>query len=230
MDTDRLQNLLALVVEDVIETGEPVGSQYLVDAHHLDVSPATVRNWFAELETEGFIAQPHTSSGRVPTEKGYRLYLDEIMEPKPLPKRMRDSLEEACAVSGDTHRKMKALAKASAEIAQNAVLIGLDEANTFYTGLSQLFAQPEFREWDQVVSLSEVLDRLDDVLQRVRRSTTYNEPTALIGTACPFGNACSSIVLTLPDGALFGLLGPMRMDYRQGFALLSMAKELLMNA
>lgn len=216
---DRLKKLLCLAIEDVIETGEPVGSQRLVEAHGLNVSPATIRNWFTELEEEGYMMQPHTSSGRIPTEKGYRLYLDELMEPKQLSKKVRADLEHATSV--------KQFAKTSAEIMKSAALIGLNEADTFYTGLSHLFSQPEFRELNRVVSLTEVLDRLDDVLQRVRHEMTFREPTALIGTACPFGNACGAIVLTLPNGTLLGLLGPMRMDYREGFALLSAAKELL---
>ena len=223
---ERLKKLLMLVIEDVIETGEPVGSQYLVDAHQLDMSPATVRNWFAELEAEGYIAQPHTSSGRMPTEKGYRLYLDELMQSRPLAKRVRASLEGAMNIPVEKSRKIKAFAKLTAEIAESAVLVGLNEADTFYTGLSHLFAQPEFREVSRVVSLSEMLDRLDDVLRRVR-GNVYHEPVALIGNECPFGNACGSIIMTLPDGTLFGLLGPMRMDYREGFALLAAAKELL---
>lgn len=226
---DRLKNLLALVVEDVIETGEPVGSQHMVETHDLSVSSATVRNWFVELEAGGYIAQPHTSSGRIPTEKGYQLYLEELMRLKPLPKRARTELEASLVVAGETNRKIKSLAKCTAEIAGNAVFLGLNEADTFYTGLSQLFAQPEFREWNRVVSLSEVLDRLDDVLHRLRRGSSFREPKALIGSVCPFGDVCGSVLLTLPDGSLMGLLGPMRMDFRQGFALLSTAKELLMN-
>src|SRR2546427_12467240 len=63
---------------------EPVGSKSLVDRHHLDVSPATIRNDMAVLEEEGYIAQPHTSAGRVPTDKGYRLFVDRLASLKPL--------------------------------------------------------------------------------------------------------------------------------------------------
>lgn len=225
---DHLKRLLAIVVEEVIETGEPVGSARLVETRKMDVSPATVRNWFAELEADGFIHQPHTSSGRIPTEKGYRFYLDELIEHRPLAKRLKQELEHAVMIQGDDSIRVKAAAKQTAEIAQNAVLLGLNEADTFYTGLTHLFAQAEFRDWQRMVSLGEALDRLDDILRRVR-SVTFNEPTALIGSSCPFGNACGSILVTLPDGTLFGLLGPMRMDYRTGFALMNAAKELLNN-
>lgn len=226
---DRLKKLLTLVVEDVVATGEPVGSQRLVDAHSLDMSPATIRNWFVELETAGYIMQPHTSSGRVPTETGYRLYLDELVSTKPLASWMHGELKRAAAVSGENSKKMKSIAKTTAEVARGAVFLGLSDADTFYTGLSHLFAQPEFHEWSRVVTLGEVLDRLDDVLQRVRRIATYHEPTALIGSACPFGHVCGAVVLTFPDGTLVGLLGPMRMNYPEAMALLSASKELYGN-
>jgi len=223
---ERLKKLLGYVVEDVIETGEPVGSQHMVDSHELDVSPATVRNWFAELEEAGYIAQPHTSSGRIPTEKGYRLYVEEIMEHRPLAKREVGELKQVVDAFTEPGRKTKALAKMCAELAGSAVVVGLGDADTYYTGLSHLFAQPEFRDWQRMVDLGQILDRLDDVLQRVRRDQ-FAEPTFQIGQDCPFGNACSSLMLTTSSGALFGLLGPLRMDYVHNLALLEAAKEFL---
>ncbi len=214
---DRQKQLLTFVVEDVIETGEPVGSQYLVESHRLNVSPATIRNWFAELETDGFLFQPHTSAGRVPTEKGYQFYLEDLMEEMPLSKREAQELRKA--------HDLKSFAKRVAELSENAVLIGFDDADTFYTGLSHLFAQPEFHDWNRIVTLGAMLDHLDDVLHHIRR-TTYDEPTAFIGNDCPFDNGCGSMMLTLADGTLVGLLGPMRMDYQQGMAILKFAKEI----
>ena len=224
---ERLKRLLRCLIEDVIQTGEPVGSQNLVETHKLDVSPATVRNWFAELESNGFIFQPHTSAGRIPTEKGYRLYVDELMDRKSLNKKERLELERSVSGNADEGGKSaKALSKSAAELSSNAVVLGLNEADTFYTGLTHLFAQPEFRDWNRMVSLGEALDRLDEVLQAIRKQS-FDAPVALIGRQCPFGNACGSILMTLSDGTLIGLLGPMRMDYRQGFALLDAAKEII---
>jgi heat-inducible transcriptional repressor len=81
---DRKLAVLRAIVEDYVATQEPVGSRALVERHHLDVSPATIRNDMAALEEEGLIAQPHTSAGRVPTEKGYRLFVDRLSSIKPL--------------------------------------------------------------------------------------------------------------------------------------------------
>lgn len=81
---DRKLAVLRAIVEDYVSTEEPVGSRALVERHQLGVSPATVRNDMAALEEEGFIAQPHTSAGRVPTDKGYRLFVDRLTTVKPM--------------------------------------------------------------------------------------------------------------------------------------------------
>jgi heat-inducible transcriptional repressor len=85
--------VLRAIVEDYVSTTEPVGSKSLVDRHHFDVSPATIRNDMAVLEEQGFIAQPHTSAGRIPTEKGYRLFVDRLSNVKPLSAAERRAIE-----------------------------------------------------------------------------------------------------------------------------------------
>ncbi len=84
MVEDRRLEVLRAIVEDYVRTQEPVGSKALVERHHLGVSPATIRNDMAALEEEGYIAQPHTSAGRIPTDKGYRLFVDRLSTIKPL--------------------------------------------------------------------------------------------------------------------------------------------------
>ncbi|MDR0593142.1 MAG: heat-inducible transcriptional repressor HrcA [Bifidobacteriaceae bacterium] len=81
---DRRMAVLRAIVEDYVSTGEPVGSRGLVDRHRLSVSPATIRNDMAVLEEAGLITQPHTSAGRVPTDAGYRLFVDQLATVKPL--------------------------------------------------------------------------------------------------------------------------------------------------
>jgi heat-inducible transcriptional repressor len=84
MQNDRRLAVLRAIVEDYVSTEEPVGSKALVERHGLGVSPATVRNDMAVLEEEGYITQPHTSAGRVPTDKGYRLFVDRLTTVKPM--------------------------------------------------------------------------------------------------------------------------------------------------
>src|SRR6202050_1019630 len=90
---ERKLAVLRAIVEDYVSTTEPVGSKSLVDRHHFDVSPATIRNDMAVLEEQGFIAQPHTSAGRIPTDKGYRLFVDRVPSIKPLSAAERRGIE-----------------------------------------------------------------------------------------------------------------------------------------
>lgn len=84
MADDRKLDVLRAIVEDYVRTSEPVGSRALVERHRLAVSPATIRNDMSALEDEGFIVQPHTSAGRIPTDKGYRLFVDQLSQVRPL--------------------------------------------------------------------------------------------------------------------------------------------------
>ncbi|MDO4613862.1 MAG: heat-inducible transcriptional repressor HrcA [Actinomycetaceae bacterium] len=90
---ERRDTVLRAIVADYVHSGEPVGSKALVDKHDLGVSPATVRNDMSALEEEGYIYQPHTSAGRIPTEKGYRAFVDQIAQLKPLSAPERHAIE-----------------------------------------------------------------------------------------------------------------------------------------
>src|SRR6202050_5137159 len=98
---ERKLAVLRAIVEDYVSTTEPVGSKSLVDRHNLDVSPATIRNDMAVLEEQGYIAQPHTSAGRVPTDKGYRLFVDRLTGVKPLSGAERRAIETFLAGAYD---------------------------------------------------------------------------------------------------------------------------------
>ncbi len=99
MADDRRLAVLRAIVEDYVATHEPVGSKALVDRHAFGVSPATIRNDMAALEDEGLIAQPHTSAGRVPTDKGYRVFVDRLARVKPLTTAERRAIERLLADS-----------------------------------------------------------------------------------------------------------------------------------
>ncbi|MDO8584238.1 MAG: hypothetical protein Q7R83_03620 [bacterium] len=218
---ERLSSLLKTVIEDYVATAEPVGSQHLVEQYDLGVSSATIRNWFSALEEQGYLTQPHTSGGRLPTEKGFLYYVEHFIQTKPPSKKDREALEKAANVVNEEGRRLKNIAKALAELSGEAAVVGFSDRDTFYTGLSQLFAQPEFRHWENVISLSELLDRLDETLHRLS-GKTFTEPRILLGAECPFGPGCASI-LASTEGGLIGILGPLRMDYQQIYSLVSTA-------
>jgi heat-inducible transcriptional repressor len=118
---ERKLEVLRAVIEDYIATEEPVGSKALSERHHLGVSPATIRNDMALLEEEGYIAQPHTSAGRVPTDKGYRLFVDKLAALKPLSTAERRAiasfLEGAIDLDDVLHRTVRLLAQLTRQVA-----------------------------------------------------------------------------------------------------------------
>ncbi|HEY7271548.1 MAG TPA: heat-inducible transcriptional repressor HrcA [Actinoplanes sp.] len=118
---DRKLDVLRAIVEDYVSTQEPVGSKALVERHHLGVSPATVRNDMAVLEEEGYIRQPHTSAGRVPTNAGYRLFVDRLSRVKPLSPAERRAIERfligAVDLDDVVHRTVRLLAQLTRHVA-----------------------------------------------------------------------------------------------------------------
>jgi heat-inducible transcriptional repressor len=118
---DRKLAVLRAIVEDYVSTNEPVGSRALVDRHNLDVSPATIRNDMAVLEEQGYIVQPHTSAGRIPTDKGYRLFVDRLSGIKPFTKAERRAIETFLAGAYDLDdvvmRTVRLLAQLTRQVA-----------------------------------------------------------------------------------------------------------------
>ncbi|UQX87500.1 heat-inducible transcriptional repressor HrcA [Jatrophihabitans telluris] len=118
---ERKLEVLRAIVEDFIATNEPVGSKAIVDRHNLGVSPATIRNDMATLEAEGLIQQPHTSAGRVPTDAGYRLFVDKLTALKPLSPAERRAIETfldtAVDLDGVLHNAVRALAQITRNVA-----------------------------------------------------------------------------------------------------------------
>jgi heat-inducible transcriptional repressor len=118
---DRKLAVLRAIVEDYVSTNEPVGSKSLVDRHNLDVSPATIRNDMAVLEEQGYIVQPHTSAGRIPTEQGYRLFVDKLSGVKPFSGAERRAIEAFLAGAYDLDdvvmRTVRLLAQLTRQVA-----------------------------------------------------------------------------------------------------------------
>ena len=118
---ERKLAVLRAIVEDYVATQEPVGSRALVERHRLRVSSATVRNDMAALEDEGYIRQPHTSAGRVPTDRGYRLFVDKLSRIKPLSPAERRAIERfllgAVDLDDVVHRSVRLLAQLTRQVA-----------------------------------------------------------------------------------------------------------------
>jgi len=221
--------ILNTIIKEHIKTGAPVGSGVLVDKYRLDISPATVRNEMAELEEEDFIIQPHTSAGRVPTEKAYNLYLSSLKE-KQLAEKEAEVLKRA--LRGNDEASFKQTAKEMAKISGQAIFWAFHKNNLYYTGISNLFSQPEFSEPNLIYNISAIIDRMDEIIDDI--FSEVKETEILLGSANPFGDSCSTIFSKYRRSGktgLFGILGPMRMDYEKNLALVKyVAQRITHNA
>ncbi len=232
MDERKIQ-LLQYIVEDYIETAEPVASGQLVAKYNLGVSPATVRNDMSALEYDGYLESPHTSAGRIPTELGYKAYYEfkRASQRCTLTASEQKQIESAHKQYKDIRSKTKCVARVLAELANGAVIIGFDKNDVYYTGISHLFAQPEFNRPNSIYGIGVVVDRLEERVPEVFE-TIPEQVTVRIGSDNPFSDVCTFIGFTfIRDKCqkLFGLMGSTRMDYIRNVERISYVRKLLTN-
>ena len=225
----RKDNLLKIIVEEYIESANPVGSSLVVDKYLPELSSATIRNEMAQLEEDGLICQPHTSAGRIPTALGYRRYIDNFIGEGKISEKDWQQLERLARELPADEAGIKTLAKALAEISDSTILVGFAASNVYYTGISNLFKQPEFAQHQLVFSMSEIIDHLDEVMGKIFYEIE-SEALILLGRENPFGEM-SSVILVKYDQAgvsgLIGILGPSRMDYKRNLGLLKLTQEII---
>jgi heat-inducible transcriptional repressor len=226
MISERKKFLLETIIKEYLKTAVPVSSGILVEKYKLDISPATVRNEMMELEEEGYIYQPHTSAGRVPTEAAYELLLAEVKaaKKKPLKEGEVKLLEQLFKREEAAFRQT---AKAIAELSEAAVFWAFHKNDLYYTGLANLFAQPEFKQFAAVCDVSGVIDRLEEIIDDIFEDLPDGEEI-LIGSKNPFGNFLSAVLVKYKynnQSGVFGILGPMRMDYSHNLALVEFIKN-----
>lgn len=224
---DRQAKLLKLVVENHIATAEPVGSKFLVSINKVDWSEATVRNDLRALEKSGYLTHPYTSAGRVPTEQGYRHFVNNLDFEKIKAGKKDDMvLDDMMLDNTDFEISIKNLAKTVVELTDTAVLMAFSPNRVYYTGLSNLFNQPEFEETQMVLEVSAMFDRCEDCLEDFYDKTT-DEIEFFIGSEHPFGMVLSTVSFRFGDGGLFLLLGPLRTDYKKNFGIMKKIKEII---
>ena len=229
--TDRQSKLLQAIVEQYAEVAAPVGSSLL--AKVFGVSSATIRAEMAELEHLGFITQPHTSAGRIPTDKGYRFYVNQIAEPgvgeSLTENRAQRALSARVASGGLPEQTIRNTVDTLVELTHNLGLATIGE-QLYMSGLSNLFGQPEFMQVGQVQQVARLLDNLEPWLYEA----APNQPLSVyIGQENPVGGGagCSLIISRFrspfSDSSYIGVLGPTRQSYRDVMALVGRAGKTL---
>lgn len=233
---ERKQKILNAIVKDYQHTADPVGSRHLSRNYLPELSPATIRNEMADLEEEGFIIQPHTSAGRIPTDRGYRFYVDRLM------KAIRPSHREEEMVKKTLHQPNQNLDEILYQTAKllshaldyTAIVINLGSHHRiFSSGTSNLLHQPEFRNLDHMQRILNLLEEENLLTEVVEEYSRPEEITIKIGSENKYKQVkdCSVVVAAYevneePVGGI-GMIGPTRMYYSKVTTLVDyVAKEL----
>lgn len=224
--TTRQQKILCAIVEQYAEVASPVGSSLL--AKVFNVSSATIRAEMAELEKYDYITQPHTSAGRVPTDKGYRLYVNMLADQNEnLPERRAEkALAARVHSAGAPERMIRNATDTLVELTHNLGLATIGN-QLYISGLSNLFGQPEFiGSTHQVQQVAQLLDNLEPWLHEA----APNEPLSVyIGSENPIGRTAGvTLVISrfrspFSDRSYIGTLGPTRQNYRDVMNLVARA-------
>jgi transcriptional regulator of heat shock response len=226
---ERQKSIFRIIVREYLRSAEPVGSAIIASRHDLGVSSATIRNDMAELEFKGLLEQPHTSAGRIPTEQGYRYYVDEFVGTPELAANSRVQLDEQTMVAlrHEEAHSLRGFAKSVAQLSGETVFVHLG-GESFLTGMTNLVAKPEFHGSSMMAAASRVVDDLELIIKEVEKKPT-GEIEIFIGQDNPFGQDLSTVLTTIKVPALgegvFGILGPTRMDYDSNVALMRYVRE-----
>lgn len=232
----RQRKVLAAIVELYTETALPVGSQALLAHHGFDVSSATLRNDMVHLEEEGFLYQPHISAGRIPTDKGYRFYVEEMMGDQELSKEDQRRLQtELLMMKAKQTRLSRTTAKLLSTLSGNLAVMGDASKDEFYDfGIKELIEAPEFRELDELCRLVETLDSLDEKFDVLLANMKDDDVQIFIGEENPLAQIsknCSMLVAPYRnqegERGVLAIIGPKRMKYAKNKSLLEYVKKIL---
>jgi len=237
--TDRQKQILYAIIEEYAELATPVGSVTL--AKLFDVSSATIRAEMGKLEQMGYLMQPHTSAGRIPTDAGYRLYVNSLQEkidnePKAARaevERPTDRTTKALATRIQSQTRVDYAVRAAVdslvELTGNLGLATLGD-QLYISGFGNLFSQPEFAQAAQVQAVGQLLDNIKPWLREVQPNEAIN---VYIGTENPVGKTSNvSLVISrfrspYSDRSYIGVLGPTRQSYRRVMSLVRHAGLML---
>lgn len=243
--TPRQEKILFAIIEEYAELATPVGSVTL--AKLFQVSSATIRSEMARLEEAGYIAQPYTSAGRVPTDAGYRYYVNRLSEqPASEPSYQHISAEKADrpALRGNRVLELRISSQARADYAIRGAVDSLVELTgnlglatigdqLYISGISRLFTQPEFLDVERVRGVAKLLDNLEPWL----REAAPGQPLSIfIGQENPIGKTSQvSLIISrfrspYSDRSYIGVLGPTRQDYAKVMSLVRFAGQSLEDA
>lgn len=209
---DRKKRILQAIVEDYVKYAEPIASKIIADKYGLDLSSATIRNEMAELEEIGLIEKMHTSSGRIPSDLGYRYYVDSLMKFEELSEEVLFSL--ALALKYDEDEILQDITKLLSGLTHYTA-ISIDDNDIFLYGRNNIFDYPEFRDIDKIKQFMYFLEE-EELVRKMINSSLDTDINIRIGCENKFEEVrdCSMVTFPYKEGSI-AVIGPKRMDYRK---------------
>ncbi len=231
----RQKQLLSAIVELYTKTAVPVGSQALLENYDFGVSSATLRHDMVTLEEEGYLHQPHVSAGRIPTDLGYRMYVEEMMGDEDLSREDQRRLQKELLTLQAKHTRLgRTTAKLLSSLSGNLAVSGIVDKDEFYDfGMRELMDAPEFQEMDELCQLVETLDSLDEKVDGLMIQLKDGETRIFIGKENPIRGIdnCSMIVAPYHnkegERGMLAIIGPKRMDYAKNKSLIEYMRKFL---
>ncbi|MGE0268858.1 MAG: heat-inducible transcriptional repressor HrcA [Candidatus Omnitrophota bacterium] len=219
----RKDRILALTIAHYIQTVTPVSSTFISNVYPIGLSSATIRNIFAELEEEGFLTHPHTSAGRIPTQKGYRYYVDNLMNEINLleeeKKRIKNEYDKQ---SLELDNLLDQTSRVLSNITSLTSIISIDgqEHQIFLRGANHVVQYPDYQDIEKIKSILKALDEKEQLLLLINQKLR-EKVNIYIGQEIALAemNTCSLVITTYrtktgPTGRM-AILGPTRMNYER---------------
>ena len=234
--TKRQQEILGVVIKEYVDTAQPVSSGFLAEKYNFNASPATIRAEMKRLEEEDYLYQPYTSAGRIPTDKGYRFYINSLMGGRDLTAKDRAVLrQELILKNKKNNRLMQKIAELLADMSSNLAISGLlDDKPEFYkAGVGKLLRELELESREHLYRVTETLDYLDRNIEQLFDIVQDETIGIYIGQENPIKQMKGlSMVVSgqkLKSGSrgLIAILGPSRMRYDRNIALIKYIRDLL---
>lgn len=219
--SDRQRDLLKAIVEIYVKTGEPVGSENVDKEYSLGVSPATIRHEMVFLTEAGYLKQPHTSAGRIPTAMGFRVYIHELMKEKQLPISAEVSMKEN--LWQQRYEESRLLKEAVRSLASRCRILAMavdDQGEVFYAGAANILDWPEFSDIDVTRFVLSLFDEFPTLKQILGRAVGADPMHILFGEDLEYEYlAPTSFVFCKYDGreenmgGIIGVVGPARLNF-----------------
>ncbi|MFC1789611.1 hypothetical protein ACFLYY_01390 [Patescibacteria group bacterium] len=233
--TKRQEKILDIIIREYVNSAQPVSSQLLEKKHDFGISPATIRIEMQKLTDKGFLLQPHTSAGRVPTDKGYRVFVNNLLGKKETKEVKKETkIEKWSESSDDDHFKfIQSLTRQLAEETKSLVLNYIENEDIFWKeGWEEVFKAPEFGERDNIIDFAKLLKNFETHIEELE---TEPGVRVYIGKENSFPKAKNFTVITsryhLPGGerGIISIFGPKRMAYEKNISSINSLMRLFDN-